>query len=298
VPVGRRHPTLGWVSEALDSTTLEHRVVPGTRRRVLLYGDSYAHGVTPVGTRFEDWFKRSQLDSTCCFLNYGVPGYGLDQIALLIDETIDDHAASSPLVLVGVFVDDDLDRCAMRMRWFPKPQFQLDGTTLRLNGTPVPTVVEYIEQNPLKIRGYLARLILFDARIVPAAVRAGLAGAAARDAETAALARALVRKIHGDLQARGLEPIFVLFEGEERTASDQETVDWRLDALLATLKELEAPHLRTRRIIRDDARDSGKPVHAYFGHGGDLSGHFNELGNEVAFRAIVDAVEGRYDLAR
>lgn len=285
----RYHPTLGWVSAAIDPDTLRHRVLgdPRGRQRIALYGDSYAQCVTPAGFRFEDYIQRSPGGAETQFLNYGVSGFGLDQVALLLEKTIDDVAsAKDSVTLIGVFVDDDLDRCMLDMRGFPKPRFERSGTALSVVGIPIPPLADYLEENPLSIRSYAWRFLCRSVfRNTPL-------GATDHSEEAQGLATAIANRLIDQLESRSLSFGFVLFEGNDRTASVTEVNDWRMRTMVEVLKNRSVNYIKTRRFLREHALSQGVSTRSLFGQRGELADHFTAEGNEVVARALMLFAEG------
>ena len=115
-PSERRGPPrfdsrLGWVSRGvLDDYDHERRAELAGRRPVLLFGDSFAACVTEPVDCWQGWFARSERRDDEMLLNYGAGGYGLDQIALLAQSALDRWHAERPRILIGILVDDDIDR--------------------------------------------------------------------------------------------------------------------------------------------------------------------------------------------
>ena len=79
-------PITGWTDGSITPGTYEHidEVSIGERRPVLLYGDSFAQCGTPPDECFTALLERSEFAEKYAMLNYGVGGYGLDQIYLLL----------------------------------------------------------------------------------------------------------------------------------------------------------------------------------------------------------------------
>lgn len=252
----------------------------------MLYGDSYAQCVTELGTRFEDFIKESSRSSEVQLLNLGVAGFGLDQVCLLLESTVDRLGLEGSVVLVGVFIDDDLDRCGLALRGFPKPRFELRAGELRLTGVPVPTFSQYLESRPLGIRSYLMRLLT-----------RGLSGE--RDGSDPLLeqrvrnlAGAILNRTVDHLEESGLTFAFVLFEGDARTAAEVPVQDWRWQVTSQVLQQRAVPFLRTRDVLRSAAILEKRDVSGFFGQLGLMADHFNEAGNKVVAEALIEFVDG------
>lgn len=300
VPVALRHTTLGWVSEALDASEplrVVHREldVPFEGRPVLLYGDSYAHGTTPRGERIEDHF--ADLDDTRRYrlLNHGVRGYGLDQIVLLVEATLDSALASlghgaRPIVVLGVHVDDDLDRCALALRGWPKPWFVLEDGALALHGVPVPTLSEYAARHSLEPTCFVARLVLHADTVWPAALHRRVLGLEALRPRKEALTAALVQRFGAFARARPVDVLVLSLAGESRTTDDGAR-DWRDAALESAAATAGLPWLDSAPALRAAAASEGLSVQDLFGRSGQTLEHFNSEGNRLAARVLLEALD-------
>jgi hypothetical protein len=77
-------------------------------------------------------------------LNFGVHGYGQDQMLLYLkEEGIKYH---TDIVILG-FVALDMDRNLVSFRDYAKPRFVLDGARLVLTNTPIPTIDEVLARS-------------------------------------------------------------------------------------------------------------------------------------------------------
>jgi len=114
---------LGWVNSLISPETYRHTDAAdlGSRTPILLYGDSFAQCRTRPDECFQGLVNGDpQLNSTHRLLNYGVWGYGLDQIYLLYRKTIDLY--EDPIVGISS-LPEDMDRAVLTVRDAPKPHF-------------------------------------------------------------------------------------------------------------------------------------------------------------------------------
>lgn len=151
------HPTLGWTSRPnvrgadtfgpdsvyTNSVGLRgQREVPlaktDDRPRVLVIGDSFTFGDE---VRDDETYPHllDQLLPDAEVINFGVHGYGHDQILLLLREQA---LAYQPDLIVLGFVRDDMERNILSFRDFAKPHFALTGEGLSLRNVPVPAPEE------------------------------------------------------------------------------------------------------------------------------------------------------------
>ena len=160
-PPKNPHPLLGWIGN-FDRETLMHNDAGklNNRRPVILYGDSYAQCVAEA-LCFEDFLNNdSAFLKEHYFLNYGVGGYGVDQISLLYKNTIDKF--EKPFVVFSL-MNYDIDRSILSVRTGQKPYFEIENDSLVLRGTPInQNPEEFFEENPIKIKSLLFRKFLYS----------------------------------------------------------------------------------------------------------------------------------------
>lgn len=295
----RGHPRhdrrLGWHPGQLASGTLEHsaEVTLGDRRPVLLFGDSFAAGIWPETVDdFTLLFERTDLAEDFALLNHAAGGYGLDQIVLLLSEVLPRHAGRRPVVLVSLLVDDDIDRCVLAFRVWPKPRLSVEAGRLVGEQRPVPTLGEYLEHHQalgaLWIDDFTARLW----RRVDASGRAGL------EREKQALARALLERAVSELRGAGAEFLFVLFR-QGSSIHDPAAGGWRARVCIETLDGLGAPWVDVGPALAAHAARTGRAVWDYFlpdEH--RAAGHYDPLGDAVVFEVLREGLREHLGLGR
>lgn len=271
-------PRLGWRSSRFGPD-YEHQdeVHVGRRRPILLFGDSFANCLTSELECFEGLFANSPYTGSGAILNYGVAGYGLDQIALCVEAALPRWLERDPIVVVGIFVADDLFRCTLSMRTWPKPRYTLEGDALVLHPPAARTPDEWVAQHPPRIRSYLLRWIerrrgqLTDER-------------RAQRRELEEIGRRIVLGLRDDLERQGLDYLFFLMPGEYDLRAP-EPRDWPELHLLETFAAHDVPFESARGDLVADMAESGRPLGDYFERG-----HYNALGNRVAFRALLRGI--------
>ena len=148
------NPLLGW-NGYFNRMTLVHQQADQVKTRlpVLLYGDSFAMCIDSTDCFEEILNSDSAFSSEHFLLNYGVGGYGLDQIYLLFRETAGKFRR--PFVVFSMLTTD-LDRSMLTVRDAPKPYFTLDSGELRLRGIPLKSSSrKFFDENPPNITSYL-----------------------------------------------------------------------------------------------------------------------------------------------
>ena len=241
---------LGWVNSKVAPETYEHRDdVVDAKRPILLYGDSFAQGLTPAASRFEGLFEDTEEAATHRFLNYGVGGYGVDQSYLLCKQSLDHYQGRDPLVIFSLLVDDDLDRALLDYRCWPKPRIELEDGRPIVTPPATTSGIEYFETESLRDGSWLVRY--FESWKNPRRRRQS-ESAEARE-EKQALFVALLRDLKQELEERDTEWFVLLFVGE-RAMQAPAPVDWREPFVLEALKELEIPFVITRPDLAEIGR--------------------------------------------
>lgn len=146
---------LGWVpaKNSLDTSgALSSPSNPGTTKTIALFGDSYIFGTTPPGTRISDVLSTLRPDTRV--LNFGVGGYGLDQIILRVEDRAKTLSPGDHVV-VGILTTD-IDRAVLKVRDAPKPWFalQADGS-LTLHLPPEGDVSTWFATHPVTAKSLL-----------------------------------------------------------------------------------------------------------------------------------------------
>ena len=145
---------LGW-SGRFHANSREHfeRGKVNHRRPVLLYGDSFAMCIDSTDCFHEILNADEEFKQEHYFLNYGVGGYGIDQIYLLFENTVDQF--STPFVVFSMLTTD-MDRSMLSVRDSYKPYFEQTKNGLELKGIPIhKTSAQNHEENPPKIFSYV-----------------------------------------------------------------------------------------------------------------------------------------------
>lgn len=282
---------LGWMRE-LEPGTYAHpdEALLAGRRPILLYGDSNAQCMTPRERCFESLLKESDLGAQYALLNYGVGGYGLDQIYLLLRATLDRFAERDPIVIVSLMIDDDLERSMLSFREWPKPRFGLvDGRLVE----PEPVLLDgarFLERDPPRIESYLGRLLLGMLRGSPASGER----TPAEVESMRALNGALLAAIRDELERRALRYFFFLFYfegGLHRSAG----AAWSEDLVLEFLERERVPYVSMKDFLEVVLGPRWEGFEELSGKNDPLlQNHFGDAGNRLAFEAMRQGIEGRF----
>lgn len=263
------------------------------RRLVLLFGDSYAQCNTPPNLCFQRLLQESDLGSRFLLLNCGVGGYGLDQIHLLIRNVVPNYAKYSPIVVLSVFADDDLDRTALGFRCWPKPRLELRDGVLDY-GAPVETDVEtYLARHPVRITSYLHRLLGWRQGLLPHRLQRWIRVDDQRIEEKRALSRAILDATAADLRGLGLEYFVLVFQGE--VLLNLRGKQWQEELLEQFARDEGVGLISTEPFLLAASGGNAEVALRLFGGTPQLAGHYNAEGNRVAFEALRQGLLGRFD---
>jgi hypothetical protein len=260
----------------------------------LLFGDSFARCTVPQVDCFEGLLERSPLRHTLMLLNYGAHAYGIDQAWLLAQRAVQRWLPLSPIVVFGVFVDDDLDRAFLRYRGWPRPRLVHGANGLELESVPVPSTDEYRRRHPDRTASYVWRWLV-HCGLLPEGLRDVLTGARAERLAKQRLARDVLRALAAEMERLGLEYFVVLFHG--RPYLEQlGTHDWREEFLLRVLREERIPFVSSKTALQRHALSTGRPLGDYFEVApGDARDHYLPLANAVVFQAIRAGLGGQFE---
>ena len=295
VRMPRRHALLGWYAPDVDPKTYDHvkHARLAGRRPILFYGDSFTACVTPPEECWQGLLDASPLAADFTLLNYGVGGYGLDQTYLLARESLALYAQERPLVVIGILIDDDMDRIRLRMRGWPKPYLvpAADGS-LVLDEPVAADETEFLAHHPLALFSYAWRYLLCGSGLVPSAIenrwtRRGPALTTTRERATLVL-----DALAETLRAQDVEYFFLLFHGPSAQAPSGTLPHggWRETFLVSELQRLNLPYVLSSVELAHSNAGA-----LYFDDGSVRRSHYTPEGNRVVFGALVRGIEGRFE---
>jgi hypothetical protein len=287
-------PVTGWTWQVEPKTYRVLQMPPSDGRRlVVLYGDSFAQCNTPPEQCFQAVLEESDVRDRFRMLNLGVGGYGLDQVYLLIRQTIEALKKEDPIVAVGILAENDLDRSLLSIRGLPKPRLVLrDGELIATE--PVITDPErFFDAHSVGIASYLVRLIARQGHALSPELRRPWMGPKQDLAEAQALNEAILRAIHAELAARDIEHFFYIFTGQG-TLPPQKSGDWQELLIRRVAEEEGVPVLCSRPYLLAAAGGDPDRAREYFGGAPGLEGHYNSVGNRVAFLGLRQGFLGEY----
>lgn len=275
------HPLLGWVGNFDRDSYTHHEIAKlGNKRPVLLYGDSFAACVVGPEECFQGILNSDRRFSQDYFLlNYGVLGYGVDQIFLLYQKTIGQY--KNPYVILSLLTED-LDRSVVSLRIGHKPIYRLINDQLVLSGVPIDSSFDsFLSNHPPEIRSYLFQMYVRNTW-PPWRLKNYFRAAALSEKQEKIeeINRRILFEIIRDLRKRQLDHVFLIFHPKGALAANN---DWR-DAFLVNLFDSnKAPYLTSKPILQREAEQSRAKYDDYYIAG---DGHLKARGNRIIAEAI------------
>ncbi len=152
----RFHPHLGLTAAARTRENpfgirTDVRYLEDEREKILFFGDSFVEGYTASADTIPCILDQKLKDHLV--LNFGVRGYGLDQMYLYLRWAVDELKPKH--VLIGVLYAD-INRLLFQINQGPKPFFELDDGELVLRGVPISTDrEEWLQTYSPNVKSYL-----------------------------------------------------------------------------------------------------------------------------------------------
>ena len=269
-------PILGWAykrtPENLLGVLADTSYLPeGKEESVLFYGDSFLVAGNLLAGSIPQQLGRLLPHKQV--YNFGVPGYGLDQIYLRFKQS--HHHFVKPIVLAGILTLD-MDRCILKYRsGRPKPYFLIEQEQLVLRGVPVEIDNHsYLIQHPVGIFSYLGAALVQFVRYVETG--ASLVESQHLRGEIAQISKQIIEGIVREAQNRGMDLRFIIFVPTSGGG-------WRKAFLIREIEHWKIPYLDTETILTEAMPQSGN-FSLYY----DESQHHTELANGIIARAIAE----------
>lgn len=290
-PPKKMHPVLGWVNESKFSPeTYLHTGAEDLqgRRPVLLYGDSFANCNRDT-TCFEDILNRDETFSGDHYLlNYGVGGYGVDQIYLLLKNSV--HLYDRPFVVVSLMTLD-LDRSVLSVRsGVQKPYFRIEDGRLKRDETPINLDPhQFFADNPPQIRSYIYRRILY-AYLPPQAIHS-LRSEERRIEQKKEINQKIILTIIEELRANDIDFVFLIFHPHWPGIATLDQDNWRDQFLRELLEKENAPYIWSKDLFEQDTQGRNFAIGQYILPDGHPTSYFNQLIVQAIKRHVLENSE-------
>ncbi len=271
-------PILGWAYKRTPQNPLgviadTPYVLEAAEGSVLFYGDSFVGAGKLMADKIPQQLQ-SLLPGKTVY-NFGVPGYGLDQIYLRFKQSHD--LFKKPVVIIGILTVD-LDRCIMKNRSRPKPYFLIKENELVLSGVPVETNNDsYLKKNPIGITSYFGAALVQFAEYLETG--GNLMDSEHRRGEIERVSKSLIEGIVQEANANSLDLRFVIFVPASGGG-------WRKAFLIREIERWGIPYLDTEPVLIESMAKPkpGDFASLYY----EESGHHNKLANGIIAKAIAE----------
>lgn len=183
------------------SSEYSYSHVPG-KQRILVLGDSFTFGTDVSDDETYSHYLQSSLPNAEV-LNFGVQGYGQDQILLYLQE---EGVKYHPDVVVLGFMFMDTYRNLWNFFAFAKPKFEMTPEGLKLTDVPVPTPEQVLAREPYRSKAWDMAFILREK------IRWSLGE---NEKQAMQLTRPILDQIVSTTRAMGAIPVFVYMPAYE-----------------------------------------------------------------------------------
>lgn len=274
------HPVLGWIGDFSKDNFIHNKTnYVGNRRPVLIYGDSFTACIRQQRC-FQDFLNNDpEFSKNNFLLNYGVSGYGVDQIYLLFKNSV--ALYRNPFVVIGIYTYD-IDRSIMSFLGAMKPHFRVENDTLKLDEKPLnldPS--NFVRQNPPEITSYLYRRVMFNRfmkRLLPKKLFAYITRSDYYQRKKILVNEKILLALINELRTRNLHFIFIIFEQYDPTKSKNRDIDWRVSFLKEIFERNNVTYIWTREIIDKNNEGTNFSYNNYFiPHDGHPTAYLNGL---------------------
>jgi hypothetical protein len=275
-------PLLGWSPNRSKENPLG---VVGTHPKslrysdpvVLWYGDSFVQGKGAWKDRLP---ALAQAHLGLANYNFGVRGYGLDQIVLNFQQTR--HYFKNPAIVLGILTVD-LDRSILKFRTGQKPKFIVDKGEITIAGLPIdPKPDRWIAANPPQIESYLVAFMKRRWALYHSANE--LEVVEGRDEKIRVNAKVL-DLIANECSSQKMPLVAILFYNKEELSY----VGWREGFLKAQLVKRRIPFIDSKRVLLEAASHSNRPLESWY----DLDGHLNVAANALLAKELARVMRER-----
>ncbi len=270
-------PLLGWkpAPQPGKPSGLHWPAVIDGRPKAWFFGDSFTAGVVSPEDSIPASFEALQPDRQS--MNFGVGGYGVDQIWLRYNQESARIPAKSP-VYIGLLTSD-LDRSVLRYFFGFKPVFKAAGADFQLILPPTrDDITRLANAPPVPIHSYAFAALRTIAELV--STRFDRSETTCNNAEKRAVNTYLMDAIIRQANARDHELRWIVFVS---FASFYKPANWRHDFIKSYLDANRQVYLDTKDTLRRAAEIAGTVPESFYI---PVDGHLNATGNRAVAGAL------------
>lgn len=290
------HPLLGWIGD-FDRKTLRHNKADSVKnkRPVLLFGDSFAQCVDEAECFQSILNSDSAFSKNNYFLNYGVGGYGVDQIQLLCKEAHKQY--EKPFVVFSIMCSD-LDRTILTNRIGQKPYYEIVDDSLVLKGVPIESDPEkFFSGHPPQILSYLYKRVVFTPRNpLPDNIKSWLKRDAVKNDYKMKLNDKVLQLAMDELRRERIDFVFLVFhyvQKDNYQFSVEYEDNWRDKFLRGFIDKNKLPYIWSKDLIKKDPAYHKDNLDDYMiVSNGHPTTYFNRLISNEIKKAVLASEKG------
>lgn len=281
-------PLLGWVTPRYNCLTFEHNEdkTLGEKRPVLLYGDSFSSCVDSTICFDEFLNADSSFSQKHHLLNFGTGGFGVDQIQLLMSQTVDRY--NKPFV-VFAFLTFDLDRSILPFRDSSKPYYTIGNDSLVLHTEHLKqTPSQFVANNSPGPTSYLWRKLLYMQvegdrllRLHKKIQRFKISNSE----EKIALNTLILDKALAKLKSSKCDYVFLVFSCYDDFITPQGE-NWRENFIKEYTSKNQVPVIWTKDIMQRNLKNNDDIGNFFIPVDGHPTSNFNRLISEELVRYV------------
>ena len=234
---------------------------------------------------FEDFLNSdTSFSNNYYLLNYGIGGYGVDQIAMLCERVVPMY--DKPIVIFGMLTTD-IDRSVLPLRGGQKGYVGTDTDgNLAIRGYPIYEDIDsWVEDNPYDLNWFLfRRLVYSNLNFLPTEGTEWLMNLNDTKEEIRAANKIVINKAANGLQKLNLPHTFLVFHFRNDFFKPDSKHDWRSNYMTEVLKQTGSPYILSRDLVVSDSLNPNSYRHEDYlipGEGHPTS-HFNMIiANEI-----------------
>jgi hypothetical protein len=246
------------------------------RKSIPVYGDSFIRGEASKEYQLPNYLSLNLPGLSVIDLSQ--PGFGVDQIYLMFDNTLE-LITNKSIAIIGIYTGD-LDRTLYNIFEVPKPRYSIVNNELVLQNAPIDIDIhEFINKHPPNIYSYV-----FSAGKNFIQQLLGIPDANIRHKDKIHnINNALITKILNKCNSHNTIPIFVIFYSLNEIASGE---SWRGDILRNILPPSNVIIIDTMHIIKNHSLENNTLLSEYYGAGG----HHNNLGHKIIGDSVLNII--------
>ena len=278
------HPVVGWIQENggdLGTRSPRYRSINDvTGHPILFFGDSFVAGPDNAALALPQLLEEQIPNAS--ILNYGVGGYGVDQIALRVKQEGARFKDRHAQLLIGIMLRD-LDRSLLRFRHSQKPYYTIEQDELRLHQPADPDNLKFIDNYPFQIRSFVFAAIQRRLRFTTQRLRDAVGHQSDTVKRRRQLNRAILKDLVEHLQTEMLPAVFVIFYSEtDLTHHAEGNPSQRERDLKTILSDLGTRYIDTAPSLLQAVEAKGMRIHELY----DRTHHFTATANEIIAKTL------------